>query len=1055
MRSTLTLLAFFLAGSLAAQDNQSLNLSTNSISALLAEKAPELQPGFAGGDAWMLYDWRFDLLSNGAQQFLLKKYGYLDLEADGLDSANPSRSQTPRGISKQQAGPAAAPAPGANIPVSQAFFRVGRRLQSETTIAASGSNILVGFNDGDLRGQAVGVSHDAGATWSGGRLPSYPGVVGNSGDPVLAVAPGGRIYHAYLASSAVGFLTIAVAYSDDGGSTWNGPVNASASLGGNSSSLDKPWMAVDNITGSAFRGNIYVACTRFVSSGRDSISFMRSTDGGKTFSQALAVTSISAQEANDFQDVQGSFISIGPNGEVYVIWYDTRVDGIRIAKSADGGATFSTPVTALSGIGFTFSFYVPGTFDAPAFGQVAVDTTSGANRGVVYVTANVLDTQGNDLDVMLARSADGGVTWDAPVRVNNDKTFTSQFQPALAVAANGNVGVAFYDRRNDPSDVLTDVYLAISSDSGKSFPTQLRVTTESSLSLPTPIGYRTGYHGDYNHMVASGSNFYLSWADDRNGTDPSVYMAVMPTSGALPDFTISAVQPFADILPGDTANFPLRVSASGVKLSATVTPATGLTLQTSGGSVSAASTPATAPGTYTITVTGDNGSIQRSTEARVTVHSNGLGRVPTPLTYTQDPSYNSQGAIDSQGNLHVVYAGSVIARRPKRITYVQVPRNGAPLQPVTLYLADVHSFVDSVQDPHVAVGPDGTIYVIWRHSDANNDAIVMSASNDSGKTFSNPADISSNAETIGTLQTQVHAFQPSLAVGSNGTVFVSFLRENFTMDLVPGALVAVRIDIGVIHSTDGGTTFSSVVTPTKYASSATGASVSTASPPVMTLDSGNNPYVVWAASLSGRGTDIYMARSRDGGATFDVAVNASGFGTTSITPRQPAITVDPNNVVYVAWNTVDSIAGLGDVLMAVSTDSQKFAKPANISNATYFSGAVTDWPAIQTDSSGNLIAVWREWINAPYRFNDTERDVFISVCSNNGASCTPPINISTSLGDTLLSAGGGVIQRPALAVDANGRIYVLYDDDTSGSTQVMLWTSPDGFAGLPTNTSRE
>ena len=1060
MRPTLLIcLMVFLSGGLAAQDPYTLSLSGNSISSLLSQKPPELQPGYASaGDIWMLYDWRFDLLSNGAQQFLLKKYGYLESEVDGLGSADRSAANSAARSRQQDTSPAAAPAPGATIPVSQAFFRVGRRLQSETTIAVNGANILVGFNDGDLRGQAVAFSRDSGATWSGGRLPSFPGVIGNAGDPALAVAPGGRIFHAYLAANAVGFIAIALAYSDDGGATWNGPVNASASLGGLSSSLDKPWMTVDNIAGSPFRGNIYVTCTRFVASGQDSISFMRSTDGGKTFSQALALSTIGASEVAAFQDLQGSFIAIGPNGEVYVSWYDTRVDGIRIARSTDGGATFSSPVTALSSIGFGSSYYVPGTFDVAAFGQVAVDTSSGPNRGAVYVTTNVLSFPGYDLDVKLAHSGDGGITWDAPVRVNNDTTFTSQFQPAIAVAANGNVGVAFYDRRNDPNDVLTDVYLAISSDGGKTFPTQQRVTTESWLTLPTPIGYRTGYHGDYNQIVASGGNFYLSWGDDRDGTDPTVFMAVAPASGTLPDFTLSAAKPFADILPGDTATFSLRASASSLKLSTTVNPAAGITVQATGTTVTAASTKATAPGTYTITVSADNGTIQRSTEVRVTVHSSDLGRLPTPITPTSDPAYSSESVIDSQGNLHVVFTGSIIGRRPKRITYVQIPPNSAPLAPVTLFLADVPSFIDAVQEPHVAVSPDGKIYVVWRRSTGNVDAIMMAVSTDNGNTFSIPTDISSQTETISGVQTAVHAFQPSIAVGNNGAVFISFLRENLTRDfpLLPGVLVALRVDIAVVRSRDGGSTFSNVAVPTRYSAAASGAAVSTASPPGLALDSTDNPYVVWAASLTGRGTDIYMARSRDGGATFDVAVNVSGFGTTNVIPRQPAITLDSHNIVYIAWNNVDGNAGLGDSLLAVSTDSLKFTIVNNLSNATYYSGAVTDWPSIKTDSSGNLIAVWREWVNAPYRMNDTERDVFVTRCSGGGANCTTPINLSTSLGDTLLNAGaGGQIQRPSLAVDSRGRIYVVYDDDTSGSTQVVLWTSAEGFSSSPTGAAKE
>src|SRR5260370_41034197 len=108
---------------------------------------------------------------------------------------------------------------------------------------------------------------------------------------------------------------------------------------------------------------------------------------------------------------------------------------MRIAKSTDGGVTFTAPVTALSGIGFGSSYYVPGTFDVAAFGQVAVDTSSGPNRGAGYVTTNVFNTASADLDIMLVHSGDGGITWDPPVRVSNDATGTSKIPPAVAVAA--------------------------------------------------------------------------------------------------------------------------------------------------------------------------------------------------------------------------------------------------------------------------------------------------------------------------------------------------------------------------------------------------------------------------------------------------------------------------------------------------------------------------------------------------------------------------------------------------------------------------------------------
>ena len=1042
--------ALCLAAAISGQ--QVLLPGQNSISALVAEQPPQLQPGYgSAGDQWMLYDWRFDRLSNAARQFLLAKYGYNT--GGSIESLNRTKAGRASPKKSGTAGPRAALGPlvpGTNVDVSAAMTQFGRRLESETTLAVNGQNVLVGFNS-DPYFRAVAFSSDGGTNWSTGQLPSFPGVIADSGDPVLAAGPKGRFYESYMAVNELGLLAVAVAYSDDGGATWNGPLNATASLGGASSSLDKPWINVDNVAGSPHQGNVYVACTRFVGSGQDSIEFMRSADGGRTWSQATALTTISATEASAQQSVQGAFIAIGPSGEVYVSWYDSRVAGLRIVKSRDGGATFSSPVTALAPNGFAGSYYVPGTFDVAAFPQVAVDTSSGPNRGAVYVVGNVLGNTGGapNLDILLAHSGDGGATWDPPVRVNGDNTASDQFQPALAVAADGSVGVAFYDRRNDPAfDVLTDIYLAVSKDGGKTFPIQQRVTTESWLVLPTPIGFRTGYHGDYNQMVASGNNFYLSWGDDRNGTDPDVYVAAVPTTGGIGDFTVGfggrlgAAMSSTDVLPGETATIPVTSSAAGVTFSATVFPATGVTVQASGNTLTANTTLQTAPGTYTITVTGSNGSIQRSAELRLTVHSGSQRLPPVALTPTSSPGYNSQSAFDAQGNLHLVYNASVVNRRPRQVVYTRLSADGTRHAPVILDQADVTSQDEFRPEPRVTVGVSGKIYVVWRRSNASTDAIVLSVSSDNGQTFSSPVDVSSHPETISGISTQVHAFMPTVAVGQNGAVFVSYQRENLGM-LPTGALALLREDVAVASSADGGATFPTIAAVIHYPTTTPGVfSLNIASPPAMALDSHDHPYVAWAANNLQQGPDIFLARSLDGGRTFQTAVNASVFQNSSITPRQPGLAIDANNVVYVAWSNADPVAGLGDSLLAVSTDGVNFKLAANLSQATYYSGAVTDWPAIRVDPSGDVIAVWREWVDAPYRDNDTERDVFYTRCSSRGFNCAPPVNISTSLGDTLLSAGSGQIQPPGLAVDACGRAYVTYDDDTAGATQVMLWVQP-------------
>jgi hypothetical protein len=69
--------------------------------------------------------------------------------------------------------------------------------------------------------------------------------------------------------------------------------------------------------------------------------------------------------------------------------------------------------------------------------------------GHLYVTWENWD--GTQMDVMFSQSTDGGFTWSAPVKVNDNidaaGAATDQFQPSVAAGPGGAVAVAFYDRR--------------------------------------------------------------------------------------------------------------------------------------------------------------------------------------------------------------------------------------------------------------------------------------------------------------------------------------------------------------------------------------------------------------------------------------------------------------------------------------------------------------------------------------------------------------------------------------------------------------------------------
>ena len=71
--------------------------------------------------------------------------------------------------------------------------------------------------------------------------------------------------------------------------------------------------------------------------------------------------------------------------------------------------------------------------------------------------------------VFAAASADSGGHWGAPAAVDPNATETDASVPAIAVDGRGIVGVAWYDRRADPTDGCYQLYFAASKDGGASY----------------------------------------------------------------------------------------------------------------------------------------------------------------------------------------------------------------------------------------------------------------------------------------------------------------------------------------------------------------------------------------------------------------------------------------------------------------------------------------------------------------------------------------------------------------------------------------------------------
>ena len=337
-------------------------------------------------------------------------------------------------------------------------------------------------------------SDDSGLTWQHGVITSSYGV---NCDPVILADTCGNFYYFHLVPD----LSRVVCHKKQGfSSPWSGE---SFTAVYNDYDIDKEWAAYDPVT-----NNIYVSWTRFntwaSSNPLDSsdIYLSKSTDGGLTWGEQKLISNIGGNATAGFQSVHGSYLATGPNGEVYVVWWSPA--GLMFDKSTNGGATWLATDINVTGFPVQWITNIQGIQTGVSFPVVACDRSNGPNNGNIYVNWSDKRSGTNDADIWLAKSTDGGATWSAPKRVNDDGPGKHQFFNYITVdQVTGKIYIIFYDRRNY-SDVKTDVYLAVSDDGGETF-----INHRISDSPFSP--YATLFFGHYIGICAHNDHVFATW----------------------------------------------------------------------------------------------------------------------------------------------------------------------------------------------------------------------------------------------------------------------------------------------------------------------------------------------------------------------------------------------------------------------------------------------------------------------------------------------------------------------------------------------------------------
>lgn len=343
-----------------------------------------------------------------------------------------------------------------------------------------------------------------------------------------------------------------------------------------------------------------------------------------------------------------------------------------------------------------------------------------------------------------------------------------------------------------------------------------------------------------------------------------------------------------------------------------------------------------------------------------------------PISAEKGQAASPSAVIDRSGVLHIVWAdgGSGIFD----IFYRPMNDEGRGA------LQRISATPGLSSGPKVASTPEGRIYILWHDSTPPRTRIYLSR-------------VSRHTHHAIVTPSTRGAFTPAVSIDAQGRLHIAWADKS------PG-------NFDVMYGVAG---HDGKLTRSRNLSNNPGKSLV----PAITVDPCGSVYVAWYDNSSGS-FEVYLRVSRDGGSTFDSAVNVSLSTGLS---GAPALAAPACGEVQVVWP--DATSGNFELMARRSADHGKsFLRSRKLTSTRAFSIR----PALKTGPGKRLHLAWVD--GRPDHF-----EVYYRCFGPDFEPVSEPLQISS---------GNGIAGAPSLDVAPDGTARVVWIDDHSGTFRVFM-----------------